>query len=165
MYSVFGASGHTGRATAEALMAKGKDVRVVVREESKGGLWKKKGAEVAIADMSDRASVVRALSGVEGAYLLVPPQYAAEDLIAAQKPVIDTLAAAIRESGVPHVVLLSSIGAQHAEGNGPIRSLHVAEKAIGGAAKNVTFLRAAYFLENWAGRSTMRRGKGCSTRS
>ena len=151
MYAVFGASGHTGRATAEALMAKGKDVRVVVRDEAKGELWKKKGAEVAIADLSDRESVVRALTGVEGAFLLVPPQYEAEDMIAAQKPIIDTLAAAVRESGVPHVVLLSSVGAQHAEGNGPIRSLHAAEKAIGAAARNTTLLRAAYFLENWAG--------------
>jgi len=148
MYVVTGVSGHTGSAAAETLLARGKPVRVVVRDPAKGAPWKKRGAEVAVANLSDASALARALAGADGAYVLIPPQYAAEDLIAAQKPVADALAAAIRQSGVPHVVFLSSIGAQHATGTGPIRSLHYGEDVIGRAAKNVTILRAAYFFEN-----------------
>lgn len=148
MYVVTGVSGHTGSAAADALLGRGERVRVVVRDASKGEAWKKRGAEVAVADLADAGAMARALSGADGAYLLVPPQYAAEDLIAAQKPVAEALAAAIRQSGLPHVVLLSSIGAQHATGTGPIRSLHSSEDVIGRAAPNVTILRAAYFFEN-----------------
>jgi uncharacterized protein YbjT (DUF2867 family) len=61
----------------------------------------------------------------------------------------EALAEAARASGIPHIVLLSSLGAQHAEGNGPVRGLHHAEQAIGKAAKSFTALRASYFLENW----------------
>jgi uncharacterized protein YbjT (DUF2867 family) len=151
MYVITGATGHTGSAAAETLLSRGQRVRVVVRDEAKGAPWRTKGAEVAVADLSDAAAMTQALSGAQGAYLLVPPQYAADDLIAAQKVVSDALAAAVRQSGVPHVVLLSSLGAQHAQGTGPIRSLHESEAALRRAAKNLTILRAAFFLENWAG--------------
>jgi len=40
-------------------------------------------------------------------------------------------------------------GAQHAKGNGPIRGSHVAEAVLADAAKDVTFVRAASFQENW----------------
>ena len=60
-------------------------------------------------------------------------------------------------ASVPHVVVvLSSIGAQHPDGTGPILSLHDAEATLGatlsrgGRTRGVTFLRAAYFMENWA---------------
>jgi uncharacterized protein YbjT (DUF2867 family) len=59
------------------------------------------------------------------------------------------MARAVQESGIPHVVLLSSLGAELPGGTGPIRSLHYAENALGRAAKNLTVLRAGYFLENW----------------
>jgi uncharacterized protein YbjT (DUF2867 family) len=66
------------------------------------------------------------------------------------------IAAAIAAAGVGHVVLLSSMGAQHPDGTGPVLYLHDAEATIGGSltaagrTRTVTFLRAAYFMENWA---------------
>lgn len=150
MYVVTGVSGHTGSAAADALLARGERVRVVVRDAAKGKPWEMRGAEVAVADMGDRIAMTRAFTGARGAYVLVPAHLAAEDLIAAQKPVADALAGAIRQSGLPHVVLLSSVGAQHPTGTGPIRFLHSSEGMIGGAAPNATVLRASYFLENWA---------------
>jgi len=56
---------------------------------------------------------------------------------------------AIDASGVPHVVFLSSIGAQHPDGTGPIVSLHDAEKAFATSRAAFTFVRAAAFMENW----------------
>jgi uncharacterized protein YbjT (DUF2867 family) len=126
-------------------------VRVIVREEGKGAEWQKKGAEVAVASLDESGGLTRALSGASGAYLLIPPQYTAEDLIAALRRTVEEVARSVRSSGIRRVVLLSSIGAQHAKGTGPIQTLHDAERAIGDAAKSLTSVRAAYFLENWAG--------------
>ena len=47
-------------------------------------------------------------------------------------------------------MLLSSIGAQHAEGTGVIRSLHHFENLLRDSGIPSTFVRAAYFMENWA---------------
>ena len=53
-------------------------------------------------------------------------------------------------AGVKHVVFLSSIGAQHSAGTGMIRSTYAGEQALRGTGLPVTFVRAAYFMENWA---------------
>lgn len=47
-------------------------------------------------------------------------------------------------------MFLSSIGAQHEHGTGIIESLHYAEKALAATGLPVTFIRAGYFVENWA---------------
>ena len=82
-------------------------------------------------------------------FLLSPPDKVSADFIAERKRLtqaqVDTLAA----EKVPHVVLLSSIGAQHASGTGPVVSLHNAEQQLRAAGIPATFVRAAYFLENW----------------
>lgn len=149
MFVVLGASGHTGRAAAESLLARGRQVRAVVRDAAKGESWKARGAEVAVADAADAGALAGALAGAEGAYLLVPPQYGVDDLVGAQRRIVDAFAEAIGRSAVPHVVLLSSIGAQHEAGTGPIVTLHRAEGELRRTAKNLTLLRAGFFLENW----------------
>lgn len=151
-YVVAGVSGHTGRVVAETLLAGGSKVRVVVRDAAKGEPWAKKGAEVAIADLGDEAALAKALAGATGAYLLVPPIMGVPDMRAAQAKTLASIAAAVKASAVPHVVLLSSIGAQHAAGTGPIVTAHRAEqalRAIPGTAS--TFVRATYFMENIGG--------------
>jgi uncharacterized protein YbjT (DUF2867 family) len=75
---------------------------------------------------------------------------AASDFRAFQRATVDAVTRAVETARVPHVVLLSSIGAQHAEGTGPITGLHVAEKQLAARTK-LTSLRAAYFMENLAG--------------
>jgi uncharacterized protein YbjT (DUF2867 family) len=47
------------------------------------------------------------------------------------------------------VVFMSSVGAQHADGTGLIRSLYYAEQRFADVTADITFLRGSYFLENW----------------
>lgn len=150
MIAVTGTSGQTGSACAEALLRAGERVRVVVRDPSKARPWTARGADVAVASLDDADALARALDGVNAAYLLVPPNYAAADLLAAQQLVVAALADAVTRARVPHTVLLSSMGAQHATGVGPVRTLHAAEQALRRTGQPVTFLRAPYFIENWA---------------
>ena len=150
MFVIAGATGNTGSVVADTLLAQGQSITVLVREARKAEGWREKGAQVAVAPLEDTAAVAAALSGADGAYLLIPPNYKAEDALGYGFRVGDALAAAVKASGIPHVVLLSSVAGQHAQGTGPIRTLHHAESALSPAAKNLTILRAAYFLQNWA---------------
>lgn len=149
MYAVAGVTGNTGSVVAEELIRRGKKVRVIVRSAEKGESWKAKGAEVAVASVDDAAALAVALAGVDGAYLLSPPDMTVTDMTARGRSVGDAFAEAIRKSGVKHVVFLSSIGAQHETGTGPIRSLHQIEQRLLPLGINVTLLRPTYFLENW----------------
>ncbi len=150
MFVIAGVTGHTGKVAADTLLAHGEKVRVIVRKAEQGAAWRAKGAEVAVASLDDATALASAFAGANGAYVLVPPRYDSNDPLAAQVPVIDAIAEAIRKSAIPHVVLLSSLGAELAEGTGLIRSSHRAERVLGQASKNITFLRAAYFIENQA---------------
>ena len=150
MFVIAGVTGNTGGVVADTLLSQGKKVRVIVRDAAKGEPWKKRGADVAIAELEDAKALAAALTGATGAYLLLPPRPVAPDVIAEQKRVADAITTAVREAKVPHVVLLSSIGAQHERGTGPIKSLHYAERQLEALTDaKLTFVRAAYFLENW----------------
>ncbi|HWB78077.1 MAG TPA: NmrA family NAD(P)-binding protein [Nannocystaceae bacterium] len=156
MFVITGATGHTGAVAADTLLAQGERVRVVVRERGKAERFAAKGAEVAVADMADADALTKALTGARGAYLLVPPNMAVADFRAYQREVSDAIVEAVTRAKVPHVVLLSSIGAQLASGNGPIAALHDLEdrlEAIPSLA--TTSIRAASFMENLGGSLTM----------
>ena len=150
MYVIAGVSGNTGSVVANALLEQGMKVRVLVRDVAKGDAWKARGAEVAVASVDDEAALTKALEGATGAYLLLPPDLGAKDFIGQKSATAETIARAVEKSKVGHVVLLSSVGAQHEKGTGMIRTLHVAEARLAKTAAKTTFVRAAYFLENWA---------------
>jgi uncharacterized protein YbjT (DUF2867 family) len=151
MFVVAGVSGNTGSVVASTLLERGAKVRVVVRDAKKGEAWAARGAEVAVAELSDAKALTKALEGAKGAYLLIPPAVTETDVFAAQQKVLDGIVAAVRDSKLPHLVFLSSIAAQHPSGNGPIHIVHRAEKALSPVLANVTYVRAAYFMENLAG--------------
>lgn len=148
MFVVAGVSGNTGKVVADTLLAQNKAVRVIVRDAAKGAEWKTKGAEIAIAELDDLDALTKALDGSEGAYLLLPPQWGSTDVRGDNKQRASVLAKAVEKSGTKHVVLLSSVAADQKEGTGPITSLYEAEKIFGALKTNVTFVRAAYFMEN-----------------
>src|SRR5258708_15278281 len=156
MFVVLGASGNTGKVVASTLLAQGEAVRGVVHNAAKGQALKDKGAEVAVADAEDRTALEHALTGAEGAYVLLPPALSSSQFRVDNDRRAKNIAAAIGAAGVEHVVLLSSMGAQHPDGTGPILRLHDAEATIGGTlsargrTRAMTLLRTAYFMENWA---------------
>jgi uncharacterized protein YbjT (DUF2867 family) len=150
MFVVVGATGNTGSAVADTLLSRKQPVRIVVRSADKGAAWKAKGAEVAVASLDDVSALAKAFEGTKGVYLLVPPNYGAEAWLADQCARMDRAAEAVKKSGIPHVVFLSSIGGHIAEGTGPIRAARYGEQVLGGAVKNLTILRPCYFMDNWA---------------
>jgi len=150
MFVVLGATGNTGSAVVETLLSKKQPVRIVVRSAEKGSAWKAKGAEVVVASLDDVPALTKAVEGAKGVYLLVPPNYGAETWLADQRARMDRAAEAVKKSGIPHVVLLSSVGAQISTGTGPIQASRYGEQALGAVVTNLTILRPCYFMDNWA---------------
>ncbi|MFZ5891842.1 MAG: NmrA family NAD(P)-binding protein [Myxococcota bacterium] len=149
MFVITGATGHTGSVAAETLLMQGKPVRVVVRDAKKAERLAARGAEVFVADLSDQAALARAVRGAQGVFFLSPPDPTAKDFIADRKRLTEQQVATFAAEKVPHVVFLSSIGAQHPSGTGPILTAHNVEQQLRGAGLAATLVRAAYFVENW----------------
>jgi uncharacterized protein YbjT (DUF2867 family) len=148
MYIVAGATGNTGSVVAETLLQQGKPVTVIARSHEKGQPWKAKGAKIAVGSFEQPETITAALKNGDGAYLLIPPASGVAQ--ESREGIVRSLAQAVEKSGVKHVVILSSIGAQHPSGTGPIVSAYITESALSPVAKNLTIIRAAYFFENWA---------------
>jgi len=148
MYVVAGVTGHTGRVVAEQLLSAELPLRVIVRDAAKGAEFAARGAEVAVADLGDASALAQALDGAEAAYLLCPPDSAASDFLADRRRIVDSVARAVEASWLPRLVWLSAKGAHLPSGTGPIRVSHHAEQALA-FHQNVSFVRAASFVENW----------------
>ena len=148
MFIIAGITGNTGAAAARALLAEGQPVRTLLRDPARLPGWAA-GAEAFAAELTDAAALTRAFAGATAAYILVPTNPQVADPM---RPYVDVALAvreAARAAGLPRLVFLSSEGAQHATGNGPIRGLHVAEAILADAAPEVVFLRPSFFQENW----------------
>lgn len=150
MFVVAGVTGKVGSVVAKELLAAGQPVRVIVRDAKRGAEWESRGAGVAVGSLDDQAFLTGALNGASGFFTLLPPDYGASDLYEVQARVITATAGAVNDSGVPRVVMLSSVGADLAEGNGPIKGLYKLENALRATGTRLTAIRAAYFQENVA---------------
>lgn len=150
MYVIAGVTGQTGAATADALLAAGKKVRVLVRTAEAGKPWQERGAEVAVLDLKDVSALTAALRNAEGAFLLNPPSYTSDQPFADAAALGEKLAAAVNASGVKRVVVLSSIGAHLTAGTGIIRSARELELAMTAVTVPTVRLRASYFVQNFA---------------
>lgn len=149
MYTILGASGHTGGIITEKLLAQGQKVRAVGRDKSKLERFAQKGAEAFIADATDAGALTKAFSGAQAVYVLNPPNPSDPDVRAYQEKVNGAIATAIEKSGVSYAVQLSSVGADKPDRTGPVVGLHNLEKKLSAiSGLNALFLRAGYFMEN-----------------
>jgi uncharacterized protein YbjT (DUF2867 family) len=152
MIVITGATGQTGHVVAEALLARGQKVRVLGRSAAKLAPLVAKGAEPRVFDFHDEVALTDAFTGADAVYALNPPNVTAEDIIGNYDRNSEALVAAIKGSGVKHVVALSSVAAQLTEGSGPVLGLHRMEEKINTIPHiNVLHLRPAYFMENTLG--------------
>ena len=148
MFVISGATGNTGSIVAQTLIDQGQPVRVIVRSEEKGVTWKAKGAEVAVAEIMDTEAMAKALEGAHGAYFLLPPDLNNEDFLGESLKRAESIVEAATAARLPHAVILSSVGAQHADKVGPISTIAHLEKLFVAASIPVSAVRPGYFLEN-----------------
>lgn len=150
MIVVFGATGRTGGEAARTLLRRGRKVRAVARDRDRLRSLEQLGAEACVADLEQPDDVKRALAGASAAYLLCPPNLTTPDFRAYQRRVTAALVQGVRSSRVGYLVLLSSLGAEHAEGTGPIVGLHELEEQLKDLPEKSTLaIRAGFFMENF----------------
>lgn len=147
MFAITGITGKVGGETARRLLAARLPVRAVVREEAKGLAWAAQGAEVAVADIADARALTNAFSGVEGVFVLAPPNFDPSPEFSEIRKIATALRSALLEARPGKVVVLSTIGAQAAETN-LLSQLGLLEREISTLPLPIAFLRAAWFLEN-----------------
>jgi NAD(P)H dehydrogenase (quinone) len=149
MFTILGITGNVGGATAQALLAAGKKVRGVVRDKSKAAHLAKQGVELVTGDISDTESLVKAMQGCEGVFVMNPPNFAPKPGFPEARATLSNIHAALAKATPPNAVYLSSIGAQHDHGLGLITQSHMLEEVMGKLPIANAFIRAAWFLENY----------------
>ncbi len=150
MITVMGASGRTGGEIAAQLLKAGEQVRAVGRSASRLADLADAGAEPIVGDANDPEFLTRAFRGADAVYTLLPVDPAWPDYHAAVNELGEAVVAAVRSSGVRHVVALSSLGAERPTGTGFIVSLHRQEQRLRQLADtNVLILRAGLFFESF----------------
>jgi uncharacterized protein YbjT (DUF2867 family) len=148
IFVVAGANGHVGSVIARQLLAAGHKVRAVVRNADKARALADAGAELVVGELTDAGVLTPAMRGADGVFLLLPPALDVPDVRALQDRMTTAQVAAVTASGIRHVVVLSSWGAEKPAGTGPIVGLYVLENALKKTGAIVTFLRAGSFTEN-----------------
>jgi uncharacterized protein YbjT (DUF2867 family) len=150
MFVIFGASGKVGRATAVALRNAGRPVRAVVRSARQGEALARIGCEIAIADLTDPASVASAIKGATAVQMLCPVPVGDIDPALTMERMIDVAANALRADPPPAVLALSDYGAELDQGTGLTRLFHLLEERLKPLATQLTLLRSAEHAQNWA---------------
>jgi uncharacterized protein YbjT (DUF2867 family) len=149
MFVVTGITGKVGAAVARSLLSADQSVRAVVRDHSKGVAWAQLGCDIAVADMSDAEALTTAFEGAAGVFVLLPPVFDPAPGFAEATGFIDSLRTALARAKPAKVVALSTIGADAPQEN-LLNVLGRMEEALGTLPLPVTFLRAAWFMENAA---------------
>lgn len=151
LYTVFGATGNTGRRIAESLLEAGHRVRAVGRSAERLQPLVQRGAEPCVGEVRDPALALAALAGAGAAYVMVPPVNPRDPHFRVETldEISEVLTDAVRRQGVAHVVNLSSMCAHRPTPALQVESLRRHEHRFRGTpGLSVVHLRPGYFLEN-----------------
>ncbi|GAP96854.1 NmrA/HSCARG family protein [Leptolyngbya sp. NIES-2104] len=148
---VTGATGNQGGAVARQLLQRGNfAVRAFVRDLNKPAAQslQQAGAELAVGDFSDRASLDRALQGVYGVFSL--QTFLKEGGLEAEIRDGKTVADAAKAAGIQHFVYSSVGSAERNTGVPHFDSKFQVEEYIRSLGLPYTILRPVFFFYNYA---------------
>jgi uncharacterized protein YbjT (DUF2867 family) len=149
MYAVTGITGKVGAAVARSLLSADQLVRAVVRDRAKGAAWADLGCDIVVADLADASALAKAFEGTEGVFAMLPPVFDPAPGFPEAREFIASMYTALAEAKPKKVVVLSTIGADAPQPN-LLNALGLMEDAFKSLPMPVTFLRAAWFMENAA---------------
>jgi uncharacterized protein YbjT (DUF2867 family) len=150
VFVIFGASGNAGSVTAATLRHAGHAVRAVVRDPRQGERLAKIGCEIALADLTDHASVARAIDGADAVQILCPVPRTDPEPAYTMRRMMETATRALRANPPPRVLALSDYGAELERDTGITLLFHELEEHLKPIASHLTLLRAAEHMQNWA---------------
>ncbi|HEU0172884.1 MAG TPA: NmrA family NAD(P)-binding protein [Blastocatellia bacterium] len=141
-------TGNIGRRALQQILEAGADVSVIVRQPEKLSDSIRSRVKVHQGSLTDAGLVTKAFKGAKVALWVTPPSITHPDSAAYHNEIGAVAATAIKESKIPYVVNVSSVGA-HLENAGPISGLRAIERRLNEAAENVVHLRPGFFMENF----------------
>jgi len=147
-FVVCGATGRAGSVVAKELRSRGHEVTAIVRDPSRAGPLQSLGVRIAPGSLEDSETLTTALRDADGFFAILPEDPFGPDFRGPRQRMSAALATAVRESTVPHTVLLSAIAASLPDGNGPARDLHELEDILNDTGTVLTTLRASWLQEN-----------------
>jgi len=147
VFVVTGITGNVGGEVARNLLAAGQPVRGVVRDIGKGETWAKRGCDLVEADINNVAALTSAFKGVDGVFVLVPPNFDPSPDFREAQATATALRSALDAARPGRVVYLSTIGAQATKSN--LLTQHsMIEQALRELSIPISFLRPGWFMEN-----------------
>lgn len=148
MYAITGITGQVGGEVARRLLSQAQAVRAVVRDRSKGAPWQALGCDVAIADMNDAAALTEAFKAATAVFVLLPPIFDPAPGFPESRRTIWAIRQALEAARPDKVVCISTIGAQAKQQN-LLTQLTIMEQSLRELPMPITFLRPAWFMENF----------------
>jgi len=150
--TVTGSLGNISKRLTEQLIQKGHAVTVITQNPDKASAIEELNAIPAVGSLYDYDFVVKAFTGADAVYVMIPPNAHTNDLKTEMKTLSDIYARAIEATGVKYVANLSGIGAQNPEGNGPSSAFYYSEGRLNELEGiNVLHLRPGMFYTNQHG--------------
>jgi NAD(P)H dehydrogenase (quinone) len=138
---VTGATGDTGRATVDELLARGHKVRGLAHKpDDRSKRLQERGVEVVFGDLLDFGQVRSALSGVQRAYFVYPIRPGILQATA-------YFAQAAREAGVDGIVNMSQKSAREDAKSHAATDHWLSERVFDWSELNVAHIRPTYFAE------------------
>ena len=148
--TITGSLGNISKPLTQKLVAAGHAVKVITSNDEKATDIKALGATPAIGSVEHVAFLTEAFQNADVVYTMTPNNFGASDQRAYMVNVGKSYAAAIVNANVKNVVNLSSIGADLADGTGPIKGIHDVELELNKISDvNIKHLRAAFFYTNF----------------
>ncbi|AHM58590.1 NAD(P)H azoreductase [Flammeovirgaceae bacterium 311] len=139
---VIGATGTIGRHLLEELQKHKAGFRALVRNTEKARLLEQNGYKVAMGDLSDLASLKRAMYGINKVFLVSAPS---EQQVALQQNAVE----AAKATGVKHIVKVSALGS-YPDSPLQIGRMHAeTEDYIRNSGISWTFLHPHSMMQNW----------------
>jgi uncharacterized protein YbjT (DUF2867 family) len=156
---VTGATGRQGGTAARHLLSQGFNVKAFTRnpDKAQAHLLARKGAEIATGNMDDRASLDKALKGVDGVFAVQNFwEHGAEGEIREGKLLID----AAKAAGIRHFIYSSVASADRDTGLAHFESKRLLESYLKASGLAYTVFRPVFFMDNFdANREEILQGK------
>jgi uncharacterized protein YbjT (DUF2867 family) len=149
MISVFGATGSVGGKVAAELLESNIPVRMLIRSFKKAQPLVNEGAEAVEGNMFNVEDIRRAMERCDGAFLMTPMNRSSELLIEEEITIGKNYAEALTGSTIKHIVYMSVIALREHTGIPNFESKAQVEDALAATGIKCTFLRPAFFMENF----------------
>lgn len=144
---VIGASGFVGRKVARALLSEGHRVRCLARTAARVQELADAGGEVVTGDISDAASLQRALTGMDAVYICVhtlspqPAGASGQGFVEVEISGLQNIVAACQANGVRRLIYVTFLGVAPDSPSAWVRGRWKAEQLLLGSGLDVTILR------------------------